>query len=385
MEYKDMTIDQLEERRQAILTEAETDGADLDALTEESRAIRAELERRQAEAAKHAEIRENVAAGAGVVIDAFDQHETRGEKTMTINEIRNSAEYMNAFANYIKSGDDRECRAVITENAPEGTTGSGPIPVPEIIEGGVRTAWENDAIMSRVKRTFVRGNLKVAFERSATEAAVHAEGAAAPQEETLTLGVVELVPENIKKWITISDEAMTMSGEAFLRYIYDEITYQIVKKAAAEGIADITGAPAASSATAVGIETISGAPSTTLIPTAAAHLSDEATNVVVIMNRLTEAKFIAAQASGNFAMDPFAGLPRVYTSALKDYDSASANEVYAIVGDLDGLQFNFPEGEGVNIKIDELSLAEQDLVKIVGRQYAGHGVTAPGKFVNIAK
>jgi hypothetical protein len=37
------------------------------------------------------------------------------------------------------------------------------------------------------------------------------------------------------------------------------------------------------------------------------------------------------------------------------------------------------------LKYDDLSLAEDDLVKVVGRQYAAHGVTAPGRFVKLAK
>ena len=56
-----------------------------------------------------------------------------------------------------------------------------------------------------------------------------------------------------------------------------------------------------------------------------------------------------------------------------------------IVGDLRGEQVNYPEGDGVVIKWDELSLAEKDLVKVVGRQYAGHGVTRPGTLVRVAK
>ena len=123
----------------------------------------------------------------------------------------------------------------------------------------------------------------------------------------------------------------------------------------------------------------------TAIPTAAANLSDEATNVVVILNRLTEAAFITAEAAGNFAIDPFAGLTRVYTSALPAYSTASDNAVYAIVGDLSGETVNYPEGDGVVIKWDDLSLSEKDMVKIVGRQYAAHAVTGPGKFVNITK
>ena len=130
---------------------------------------------------------------------------------------------------------------------------------------------------------------------------------------------------------------------------------------------------------------VTAAPGVTTIPTAAANLSDEASEVVVILNRLTEVNFISAFASGNFAVDPFAGLTKVYTSALPAYDTADGNAVYAIVGDLRGAQVNFPEGDGVAIKFDDLSLAEDDLVKVVGREYAAHAVTAPGKFCNIAK
>ena len=103
------------------------------------------------------------------------------------------------------------------------------------------------------------------------------------------------------------------------------------------------------------------------------------------MNRLSEVEFLSAAAAASYAIDPFAGLTKVYTSALPAYSTASANAVYAIVGDLDGLQVNYPEGDDIAIKYDDLSLAEKDLVKIVGRQYAAHGVTAPGKFCNIAK
>ena len=382
MELKDMTIEALEERKAAIAVEVEADGADLDALEAEARSIKEEIERRKNEETQRNEIRKAVANGAGTVEKTFEKEE---RKTMTLEELRSLPAYVEAYANYIKTGDAKEARALITENAPDTVTGSGPLPVPTIIEGGVRTAWENDPIMSRVRRTFVRGNLKVAFELSADPAVVHEEGTNQPQEETLELGVVELIPKNIKKWITITDEAMDMGGEEFLRYIYDEITYQIVKKAAAVGIADIVNAPSASNASAVGVPTVTAAPSVTAIPTAAANLSDQATNVVVIMNRLTEVEFTAAFAAGQFAVDPYAGLPRVYTSAMKAYSAASTGEAYAIVGDLNGLQFNYPNGDDVVLKFDDLSLAEKDLVKIVGRQYSAHGVTAPGRFVKLLK
>ena len=377
MELKEMSIEQLEERKTAIVAELDNPEADLDALQEEARSIKEEIETRKETEAKKAEIRQNVAMGEGTVVHEFAQVEERTE--MNEREIRSSAEYCEAYKNYIIKGDDTECRTLLTTDA------SGKVPVPTILEDGIKTAWENDAIMSRVKKTFIRGNLKVAFEKSADGAYVHAEGTSAPTEEALDFGIVELKPENIKKWIKISDEAAAMGGEAFVRYIYDEITYQIVKLAAAKGVANIAGASTTHSSSAIGIPKVTLAPGITTIPKAAANLSDQAENLVVIMNRLTEAEFLDAQAAGNFALDPFAGLPVIYTSALPAYSTASSAAVYAVVGDLSGLQYNFPEGEDVIIKWDDLSLAELDLVKVVGRQYAAHGVTAPGKFVNIAK
>ena len=374
MEQKDMTVEQLEERKAQIAGDIEKPDADLDALEAEVRSIKDELEARKAAAAQREEIRKAVAAGAGQTVETIKE-----DAKMTNEEIRNSKAYIDAFAKYLLNEDDRECRALLTE------TVSGTVPVPAFVDSIIHAAWENDAILSRVKKTFIRGNLKVAFERSADPAYAHTEGTTAVTEESLTLGIVTMIPKNIKKWITISDEAIAMGGEALVRYIYDEVTYQIVKRLASLVVGDIAGADTSHSSTAVGVPKITAAPSVTAIPTAAANLSDQARNVVVIMNRLSEVAFLEAAAAGNFAIDPFAGLPRVYTSALPAYSTASANAVYAIVGDLDGAQVNYPEGDGVVIKYDDLSLAESDLVKIVGRQYAAHGVTAPGKFCNIAK
>lgn len=374
MELKDMTIEQLEARKAEIVAELEKPETDLEAAEAEVRSIKAEIESRKAAEAKRNEIRKAVAAGAGEVVESVKE-----EKRMTNNEIRNSKAYIDAFAEYVKTGNDKECRALLTENV------SGSLPVPAFVDEIIHTAWENDALLSRVRRTYIRGNLKVPFELTASPAVVHTEGTTAVTEETLTFGIVNMVPANIKKMVKVSDEAVAMGGETFLRYIYDELTYQIIKKLASLVVADIVGSPSSSDDDEVGVAQVSMAPAVTTIPTAAANLSDGATDIVVVMNRLTEAAFIAAYASGNFAVDPFAGLTKVYTSALPAYSAASDNAVYAIVGDLRGAQVNFPEGEDVVIKYDDLTDAEADLVKIVGRIYAAHDVTGPGMLCNIKK
>ena len=297
----------------------------------------------------------------------------------TMEEIRASKEYVDAFARYLINEDDRECRALLTVDA------SGSVPVPTIVDEIIRTAWEKDDILSRVKKTYIRGNLKVAFELSADGAYVHDEGTTAPTEESLALGIVTMIPKNIKKWIHVSDEAIAMGGESLVRYIYDELTYQILKKLSALVVGDVAGAKQVADADEASVAKITEAPALTTIAKAFANLSDEAANPVIVMNKLTFENFIEAQAAGNFAFDPFRGFPVAFSSALPAYDSASDNAVYAFVGDLGGVQVNYPEGDGIVIKYDDVTEAENDMVKIVGRQYAAHALTACGRFCVIAK
>lgn len=378
MELKDMTVEQLEERKAAIAVELDAEGADLDALETEVRSIKDELESRAAEEAQKVEIRKAVAAGeVGEVVQKIEE-EKREMKTNE--EIRASKEYTEAFARYLVSENDAEVRSLLTENVDGGS-----VPVPALVDEIIRTAWEKNEILRRVKKTQIRGNLKVAFERVATGASAHTEGAAAPSEETLKLGIVTMVPANIKKWIRVSDEAIAMGGEALVRYVYDELIYQIIKKLTDDVVTDIKNAPTSATSVAACVAQITSAPTVVAVATAFANLSDEATDPVVIMNKLTYANFKAAAAAAGFAMDPFEGLPVLFNNSLNAYSAASANEVYAIVGDLKGESVNYPEGEGVKVVYDDKSEAEKDLVKIVGRQYAAHALTACGRFCNIKK
>ena len=347
--------------------EAEEEAEEDEADAEEARANLEAMERRNA-----------VAAGHGTIIE---EHDNKEDKRMSIEEIRSSVEYVDAFAKYLRSGDDRECRTLLkTENA------SGKVPVPVLVDEIIRTAWDNEELLAGVRKTAFRGNLKVAFEKAGDNAYVHTEGTSAPTEEALELGIVTMTPANIKKWIHITDEDVTMGGEAFVRYIYEELAYQIMKKLANLVVADIVALNTSNQATSVGAARITEAPGLTTIANAFANLSDEASDPVIIMNKLTWANFQAAYAAGNFAVDPFMGLKVLFNNSLPAYDTATGGtDDYAIVGDLKGAQLNYPEGEGVVIKWDDLSEAEADLVKVVGRQYVAHAVTAPFRFTRIKK
>ena len=363
-ELEARSLEIAEEVKEADMESIERLNAELDSIEERKAVLKKEAEER-------AKAVEEIINGHGEKIEEVE------ERTMTNTEIRNSKEYIEAFANYIKTGEDREARALLTENV------SGSLPVPEFVDEIIRTAWERDDILSRVRRTYIRGNLKVAFEKSADPAYAHTEGTTAVTEESLALGIVTMIPKNVKKWITISDEAVAMGGEAFLRYVYDELTYQIIKKLKELIIGDIAALQTSGNNPLCTQVTL--APAVGTIAQALATLSDEATNPVVIMNRITWGLFKAAQATNNYGYDPFEGLPVLFVSSIDDYTTASGGEMYAIVGDLEGAQVNYPEGDDVVIKWDELSLAEKDLVKVVGRQYAAHAVTASLRFCQVLK
>lgn len=381
MDYKTMTLEELEARRSQIATEAEAEGADVDALLEEARSINAEIEERKAREAKQAELRSAVAAGAGTVIESADAEERKDIK-MDLAEIRKSEAYVNAYANYIKTEDDTECRALLSENATNGT-----VPVPEVVYDIIKNAWEKDGITSRVRKAYLRGNLKVGFEISSDGATVHTEGGSAISPENLVLGIVEIQPVSIKKVVQVSDEALDLSGESFLRYIYDELTYQIAKKAADELLAKIVALSTTATTTAVNVGLVTATTAAVDITAQAmAELSDQATDLAIVMNRASWGALKAAQAANKFNYDPFEGLPVIFNNSLKSLAAASSGDTWMIVGDFnEGAIMNFPNGDEINIVVDRLSLKKQDLVEVFGREFVGIGVVGPKSFVKVVK
>lgn len=378
MEVKDMKIADVEERLAQIEVELADENANVEALSaevdelqERKVALKAEAEEQRALMTKVAEMKQPT------VIE-----EREDAKVMEAIEVRNTKEYINAYAEYIKSGNDAECRALLTENVSGGT-----VAVPELVYDIVKTAWDREGIMALVKKTYLKGNLKVGFEISGSDAIVHTEGGAAIDPENLVLGTVNMVPESIKKVVQISDEVYDMRGEEFLRYIYDELTYKIAKKAAENLIAAIEACGTASTTTCVGVPVVATTSVTLgLIASAIAQLSDEAANPVIMMNKSTWGAFKAAQAAGSYGYDPFEGLPVVFNNKITAFSAATTGVTFAIVGDLgEGALANFPNGDEITFKFDELTLKKQDLIEVMGRQYVAVAPVAPNAFVKITK
>lgn len=376
MEIKEMQMSDIETRSLEIEEELKKEDADIEGLTAEVN----ELEERKAQIEKEAEERKAEIEKVEAVEEIEIEKEEVRTKMSEI-EIRNSKEYVDAYAEYIKSGNDRDVRSLLSENA------NGTVAVPEFVYDIVKTAWERDGIMSLVRKSYLKGNLKVGFEIDGGTATAHTEGGQAVNEENLVLGVVELKPVSIKKWISISDEIYDLRGEDFLRYIYDELTYRIAKKAADLLLAAIDACGTQSTTTCVGVPAITAATiGQATVAEAMAQLSGEAQNPVVVMNRATWGAFKAVQYAGNFATDIFENLPVVFNDTIKAYSAATTGDTYAIVGDFGhGALANFPNGDEINFKFDDLSQKKADLIEVLGRQYVAVAPVAPNAFAKIKK
>lgn len=376
-------LQEIEERTNALNPLAETaEDAEIEERANILEAIAAEkkelLERKEALEAEEraAEAVEKNEAAADEKIETNER-----SHVMTNEEIRSSQAYLDAFVNYIKTDKDDECRSLLTENV------SGTVPVPTIVYDLVKNAWEREGIMRLVRKTYLQGNLKVGFEISSSDAVIHTEGGDAVSEEQLVLGVVELIPQSIKKWISISDEVLDMRGEAFLEYIYDELTYRIAKKAADTLLAKIDACGTESTTTCVSVPVVTATTvSVSLIAEALSALSDQAPNPVVVMNKATWGEFKKAQYSNKYGLDPFEGLEVVFNNSIASFAAATTGDTYAIVGDFaEGAIANFPNGEEITIKVDDRTNMKKDLVDVLGRQYVALGVVAPDAFVKIVK
>lgn len=366
-EIMELGFEDLETRANEIATETaeadkemlETLNAELDAIAERREALKLEAETRK----KAAEV---VAAGGGEVIEKREEN-----KTMTEMEIRNSHDYIEAFAKYVKTGNDKECRTLLSDNAQNGV-----VPVPTFVAGIVAERLKASEILSRVRKMNAAGNVKIGFEIDAPAAGIHEEGGAAMDEEELELGIVQLVPKTYKKWVSISDEALdSMSGEAYLRYIYDEVARGIVKAEENAVVAKILAAPqvATASTPAVAAYSNGGTAAVADFIQARALLSSAAENLVIIATPAQYAAYRALQLGANYAVDPFDGLTVLFN------DTVTA----PIIGDLEGVLVNLPKGDSIEFKYDDHTRMKQDLVDILGRQPAAIGVVGNKFFAKV--
>ena len=307
--------------------------------------------------------------------------------------VYDTKEYREAWVNYIKTGDDKEVRAL--------TTATDNIPVPTIMQGYVETAWEKYGKFSQlVSKSYVKGYMAIPLELDADPAVWHAEGTEMPQEEEITLGQILLQPKMIKKWISLTDELMAMAADEFIRYVADEVVYRVIKlldDSIINGTVGADGKGVVGIANNTNTLSVTSALTFNAINAVVAQLVSF-DNLTIAMNPQTffnnymgltdlQERPIYQVATDNTGKPQYMinGLRVEFTTALPAYDSASAGDVWAIVGDFKGYKLNLPEGDGVVTLLDQLTLAREDKVYMLGRILAAGNVTRLKHFGQLKK
>ena len=130
MNIKDMTTSELLELRKKIDADAQAMGdkpedvEELRKMQETMKQINEELEARKAMAEERKGLLSSIAAGAGTRVTGADEGNAKTDE-----EIRSSKAYIEAYAEYIKTGRDDEVRGLLTTNATGGT-----IPGPTFVD-----------------------------------------------------------------------------------------------------------------------------------------------------------------------------------------------------------------------------------------------------------
>ena len=125
-EIKDMTIEELDARSAEIVAEVENPETTEERL-KELEGVSIEIEAKKDElrtaASEAKEVREAVAESKVVVGEIKDI--IKEDRKMSNKEVCASAEYREAFKNYVMTGKDAECRALLTENVGTGVVRGG--------------------------------------------------------------------------------------------------------------------------------------------------------------------------------------------------------------------------------------------------------------------
>lgn len=210
MDLKEMTVEQLEERKSAIVSELDNEGADLEALENEVRSIKAELESRAEEEAKKAEVREAVASGEGETIKEFKEEIIMEKRDFSVD----GAEYRNAWLKNLMGLEiDAEERAAIT--------GTDAIPT-ETLNKIVNVLKEN-ALLGKIDLMQIPGYVKIPIYSTNGEAS----WTDTASDSADAIGSITLQPKQLIKTIEVPATVDKMSISAFERYITEALANKI--------------------------------------------------------------------------------------------------------------------------------------------------------------
>lgn len=212
MELKDMNIEQLEERKSAIVAELDNEGADLDALEAEMKSINAEMEARAAIEAQKVEIREAVASGKveAEVIKEF----TEERKTMEKNYNVDGAEYRQAWLKNLMG---------LELNAEERTAITGTDAIPTETLNKIINVLKENALLGKIDMLQIPGYVKIPIYATNNDAA----WTDTATDSVDVIGNITLQPKQLIKTIEVPATVDKMSISAFEQYITEALANKI--------------------------------------------------------------------------------------------------------------------------------------------------------------
>ena len=214
-DFSNMSAEDLEARKAELLETIDADGADLDAIDTEARAIKAELERRKAEEAKRAEVRDAVAAGAGVTVETKEIKTEERKNMFGIDSI----EYRNAWTkNIIGRPVNEEERAALASAAAA---------IPTMTVNAVWDKLVKSAdLMGKVDVTQFPNYVR--FPRATTNNAATAQAVGDTiTESSDVIGYVDLIPNEYVKLLTVGADIDHMAVDAVHDWIVNNLVGQI--------------------------------------------------------------------------------------------------------------------------------------------------------------
>lgn len=400
---KNEIVDEVESKKEEF-ENADTDKRDellneVEELTKEANDIDEEIKELEEQRSSLKAQEERMSMTQTLSKVAIEERKEQMENT----NVLNSAEYTQMYADYIRGkADAKELRGYLQRSGSANlSTATDYVPIPEIMQGYVETAWAEYGKFSRlVSESFEPAIFKIPVEVSATGADWHVENDDAVAQEEITFGQIVLTPMMLKKFIALTDELMAMAPADFLKYVTDELVYRVIL-ALDEAI--ING----DNLNGLGIMGVELNALTDPVTTPISfNAINEAVANLITFDNLTIAMNPKTFFTNFMGLTDQVGNPiyrvlhdnegrpayylngyRVeFTQALPAYDDADDEAVYAVVGDFRrGYRVNYPQGKNVITLVDPYTLATEDVVRMIGRLYVAGNVVKPHHFASLKK
>ena len=216
MDIKEMTAEQLVERRSAIATELDSPDADLDALEAEVRAINEELETRKNTEAKKADVRDAIANGTQPAekIKEFKEVTKMEERIFTPDTVEYRDAYMKNLMGKPMSIEERSALSGVSYVIPTETLNK------------IYGKLEENQLIREIDALRIPGYVSVPTASTVNDASWIAM-ASASTDSSDAMGTVSLTAKKLIKTIEITADIQAMSIPAFQGWLVNKLAQKM--------------------------------------------------------------------------------------------------------------------------------------------------------------